>query len=146
MNDVNNSILQLKDLIDQAQKLLPWSFLHNFKNNLNISLNSQPTVFNLDVANYLKNQDNSQSHSQKKRTTLIIGDSILSGLREFKMSKWKTIKIPTFPGATIGDMKFFIIPQLRKSPDKIVLHVGTNDVPHTTPKEMFKAIIDLKLF
>ena len=62
------------------------------------------------------------------------------------MSKRETIKIRTFPGATIGDMKFFIISHLRKSPDKIVLRVGTNDVPHATPKEMFNAIKDLKSF
>ena len=81
----------------------------------------------------------------KKGTTLIIGASILSGLREYKMSKRKSIKIRTFPGATIGDTKFFIIPHLRKSPDKIVLHVGTNDAPHATPKEMFNTIKDLNL-
>ena len=62
------------------------------------------------------------------------------------MSKRKTIKIRTYPGAAIGDMKFFIIPHLRKSPDKIVLHVGTNDAPHATPEEMFNAIKDLISF
>ena len=135
LNDVTNSILQRKDLIDQAQK-----FPHNFQNNLNIALNPEPTVFNLDVANYLKIEDNSQNHPWKKGETLIISDSILSGFREFKMSKWKTIKVRTFPGATIGDMKFFVVPHLRKNPDKIVLHVGTNDAPHATPKEMLNAI------
>ena len=102
--------------------------------------------FNLDVANYLKNQHNSQNHPWKKGTILIIGDLILSGLREFKMSKRKTIKVRTFPGATIGDIKFFVVPHLRKNPDKIVLHVGTNDAPHATPKETFNAIKDLKSF
>ena len=62
------------------------------------------------------------------------------------MSKRKTIKIRTFPGAIIGDMKFFIISHLRKSPDKIVLNVETNHAPHATPKEMFNAIKDLKSF
>ena len=61
------------------------------------------------------------------------------------MSKRKTIKIRTFPGATIGDMKFFIMLHLRKSSDKIVLPIGTN-VPHATPKEVFNAIKDLKSF
>ena len=70
----------------------------------------------------------------------------MSGLPEYKMSKRKTIKIRTFPGATISDRKFFIIPHLRKSPDKIVIHVGTNDAPHTTPQKMCNAIKDLKSF
>ena len=104
-------------------------------------MNPEPTDFNLDVANYLKNQDSSQNHPLKKGTTLIIGDLILSGLREFKMSKRKTIKLRTFPGATIGDIKFFIIPHLRKKPDKIVLlPVETIDASHATPKEMFNDI------
>ena len=33
-----------------------------------------------------------------------------------------------------------------KSPDKIVLHVGTNDAPNATPKEMFNPIKYLKSF
>ena len=81
--------------------------------------------------------------SMEKRN---IGDLILSGLREFKTSKQKTIKLRTFPGATIGDIKFFIISHLRKKPDKIVLHVGTSDASHATPKEMFSDIKNLKSF
>ena len=50
INDANSSILQLKDLINQAQKLL-----HNFQNNVNVPLNPEPTACNLDVATYLKN-------------------------------------------------------------------------------------------
>ena len=128
MYDINNSIFQLKDLIYQAQKLL-----HNFRYNVNVALNPEPTGLNLDVANYLKNQGNSQNHSWKKRKTLVIRDSVLSGLREYKMYKPRTIKIRTFPEPTIGDINFFIIPHLGKSPDKIILHVGTNDALHATP-------------
>ena len=62
------------------------------------------------------------------------------------MSKQKAINIRTFLDATIGDMKIFTIPHLRKIPDKIVLHVGIDDAPHATPEEMFKAIEDLKSF
>ena len=58
----------------------------------------------------------------------------------------ETIRIRTFLGAIIGDMKFFIIPHLRKSPGKIVLHFGSNDAPHALPEEMFNAIKDLKSF
>ena len=131
----------MEHLIDQAQK-----YLHNFQNNVNVALNPEPTDLNSDVANYLKNQGNTQNYPWKKGTTIIIGDSILSGLRELKMSKRKTIKVRTFPGATIGDIKFFVVLHLRKNPDKIVLHVGTNDAPHATPKEMLNAIKDLKSF
>ena len=56
----NNSILQLKDLIDQAQKLL-----YSSQINVNVVLNPVPTVFDLYVDNYLQNH-NSQNYSWKK--------------------------------------------------------------------------------
>ena len=62
------------------------------------------------------------------------------------MSKQKIIKIRTFPGATIDDTKFFIMPHLRKSPNKIVLHVAANHTLHATPQEVLNTIKDLKLF
>ena len=49
------------------------------------------------------------------------------------MSKQKNIKIRRFPGATIGYIKFFIIPHLRKIPCKIVFYVDTNDAPYAAP-------------
>ena len=67
-----------------------------------------------------------------KITTLIAGDSILSGLRENKMSRRKLIKIRTFPGAAIQNIRFFIVPNLKENPEKIVRHVRTNDA-HMLP-------------
>ena len=136
----------MKDLLDQAKK-----FLHNFHSNVNVALNHEPTVFNLDVSNYLKNQDkNIKNPSWNKGTTLVIGDSILSGLREYKISTQKTIKIRIFLGVTLANMKFSIILHLRKSPHQIFLRVGTNDAPQATsdgtPQEMFNAIKDSKSF
>ena len=45
-------------------------------------MNPKPTGFNLDVENYLENQDDSQDHSWKRGTTLVVGHSILSGFKE----------------------------------------------------------------
>ena len=59
-------------------------------------------------------------------------DSILSGLREYEMSRRKSIKVRTFPGATINHMKFFAVPLL-------------NDAPHFTPDEMLKDMKELRL-
>ena len=62
----------------------------------------------------------------KKGTTLIVSDPMLSGLKESKMSQKRLIKVRTFHGATIEDMKFFVVPYLKKKPDNIIIHVGTN--------------------
>ena len=84
-------------------------------------------------------------HTWKKGTTLIMDNSILSGLREYKMLGRKTIKVRTFPGATINDMKFFAVPLLKKKPDKVIIHVGAYDTPRFTPDEMFKSMKELRL-
>ena len=82
-----------------------------------------------------------KQHTWKKGTTLIMDDSILSGLREYKMSRSKTIKVLTFPCATINDMKFFAVPLLEKKPDKVIIH----DAPHFTQDELFKNMKELRL-
>ena len=41
----------------------------------------------------------------QKGTTLIMGDSILSGLREHKMSNRRSLKVRYFPSGRISDMK-----------------------------------------
>ena len=81
----------------------------------------------------------------RKGTTLMMSDSILSCLREYKMSRRKMIKKRTFPGATISDMKLFAVPLLKKKRDKVVVHIGANDAPHFTPDEMFKNMKELLL-
>ena len=77
---------------------------------------------------------------------MVIGDSVVPGLREYKISQQKSLRIRTLPSATIADMKSFITPHSRTYPDKIVFRVGTNDAPHATPQDMFNAIKELKSF
>ena len=56
------------------------------------------------------------------------------------------IKVRTFPGATIQVMKFFVVPHLKKKPDNIIIHVGTNNAPHSSPYEMFQEMQSLRNF
>ena len=75
-----------------------------------------------------------------------MGESILSGLREHKMSHKRSLKIRYFPGARIADMKHYPVPLLMKQPEHIILHVGTNDAPFLTPGNMFKELKELQDF
>ena len=70
----------------------------------------------------------------KKGTTLIVGDSILSGLKKSKMLQKGLIKVRTYPGVTIEQMKFFVVLHVEKKADTIIIHVGTNNAP--TPVHM----------
>ena len=83
--------------------------------------------------------------TRKKGTTLIMDDSTVSGLRLYKMLRRKMFKVRTVPGATISDMKLFAVPLLKKEPDKVIVHVDTNDAPNFTPDELFKNMKELYL-
>ena len=42
-------------------------------------------------------------------------------------------------------MYYYLVPLLRKRPDKIILHVGTNDAPHTKADKMLEELDKLKI-
>ena len=58
----------------------------------------------------------------------IVGDSILKNLQGRKVSRSAKVKVSSFPGCTTIDMRDHIKPSLRKNPDVIVIHVGTNSL------------------
>ena len=75
-----------------------------------------------------------------------MGDSILSQIREDKLCKKGTIKVRCFPGAKFEDFYHYAIPFINKKPDRIVLHMGTNNDPYCTPEKMVGQILGLKNF
>ena len=77
---------------------------------------------------------------------MIMGDSILSQIREDKLCKKGTIKVRCFPGAKFEDFYHYAIPLINKKPDRIVLHMGTNNAPYCTPEKMVDQILELKKF
>ena len=65
-----------------------------------------------------------------KKKVIIIGDSIIGGLNKKGMqnTRDKDVKVKCHPGATTGDLIDHLNPELRKKPDVIILHGGTNDL------------------
>ena len=50
----------------------------------------------------------------------------------------------SFSGATVSDMEDFVKPLTRRTPDKMILHVGTNDLrSHCTPKAIADSIVNI---
>ena len=78
-------------------------------------------------------------------TTLIVGDSILSGLEENRLKKYK-VKIRSLKGAYIDDMYDHLKPYLKKEPTNIVLHIGSNDATIKTYDQILKEVLRLKDF
>ena len=79
----------------------------------------------------------------KPGTTLIVGDSMIYGIDEKRL---KNCKVRVYPGASIEDMHFNLIPLLRKRPSVIILHVGCNNCVNENSAQVMKKLILLKDF
>ena len=100
-----------------------------------------------NVSSSSKNNSKSRdSHKWPNETVLVVGDSMLAGVDEKRMSHRSNVKVRVFPGATIDDMFDYINPLLKKCPDAVILHVGTNDCPHDTSRAILDKLLKLKTF
>ena len=78
-------------------------------------------------------------------TTVIVGDSIINGVIEERISKKdRPVKVRNFSGATVGDMEHHLIPIIQKKPSNIILHVGTNDAKNLPSRIVLDDLSKLK--
>ena len=71
-----------------------------------------------------------KTKKRKKIRVEILSDSMFNGIQEKGLNKNAdiNIKIGKHPGASPTDILDHIKPSLRKEPDQIVIHAGTNDL------------------
>jgi len=90
-----------------------------------------------------KEEVSKEKHHWKNKTTLIVGDSIISGINENKMKK-HNVKVRVFRGASCEDMKHYIKPLLKKKPTNIIMHIGTNNTPNDNSRSVLDKILSIK--
>ena len=83
-------------------------------------------------------------HTWPAGTCVIVGDSIITGIDEKRLSKNRLVKVHDFRGATLADINHHIIPILKKKAEVIILHVGTNDSVSRTFREILDDLLQLK--
>ena len=81
--------------------------------------------------------------SQKKTKISILGDSMIKDLIGSKMSSSRSVSVKSFSGAKTSDMKHYIVPTLSTPPDEIVLHIGTNDIIHSSAQQIIQNISEI---
>ena len=80
-----------------------------------------------------------------KGTVAIVGDSIMSEIKEELLKTDKhNVKVRFFRGGTIEDMEDNIKPILKREPDYIILHVGTNNATNSTARDILDKLLQLK--
>ena len=72
----------------------------------------------------------SDTDISNKRNIAVIGDSMLNGLHAngLRKSKDDNVKVYAHSGATTDDLVDHLNPVIKKNPDIIILHGGTNDL------------------
>ena len=88
---------------------------------------------------------NNTTHKWPKNTLLIISDSIMNQIDEKRLSKRGiNVKLRAFSGSTVNDMHDYVKPLLKKEPDYILMHVGSNDTPFKSADIIFNEILVLR--
>ena len=101
----------------------------------------------LEVSNKTNILDsNTDAEEWKPGTSLIVGDSMIAGLREGKLSRNRNVNVRFFPGAKMKEFYYYLAPLLKKKPDNIILHFGTNDAPYKNEDEIYKELKCIKDF
>ena len=126
----------------------------NHKNNLETSakenqINQIKTISekSSDESHLRKKSNQSiKAHTWPKGSCLVIGDSMLEGLDEQKMSSKRVVKVRKFPGATTDNMYHYLMPLIQKQPDNVILHRGRNDASFCNSSETVNSILNLRSF
>ena len=69
---------------------------------------------------------------------------MLNNIEEKFDTKTSNVSVRLFSGATIEDMKYYSIPLLRKEPNVMIIHAGTNNVRTDTPSIIVNKLIKLQ--
>ena len=100
-------------------------------------------VTNKNVSASEKAENQSTEKNKRKPKIFLVGDSMVHDIKGWLLSRNKTVKVYGFPGSTTEDMESFLIPLLKRKPDQILLHVGTNDLKSYSPQQVADKILDL---
>ena len=97
-------------------------------------------------SNAAKENTATEKRQWRKKTILIVGDSIISGvLEEGLCGGGRNVKVRNFPGTTVDDLNHHIIPLLQENPSHIIVHAESNDSYNSTSREILNKFLNFKL-
>ena len=97
-----------------------------------------------DDSNLIKRQ--STKTSVVKKEVFIIGDSMIKYVNGRGVSRNDSVKVRSYLGATTDDFIDYVRPTVRKKPNLIIIHSGTNDIQNNvnTLQKIRKVISSIK--
>ena len=106
-----------------------------------------------NITEQILNNINDDVKRGKNRSVVILGDSMLKDIEQHKvrngLANNEKVFVKHFSGATVKDMKSYVIPTKSFENDLIILHCGTNDLrsikkPSDIADEIINLALDLK--
>ena len=84
-------------------------------------------------------------NADKSFAIVLVSDSMIKQIQGWSLGRkvGHRVVVKSFPGATTNDMKHYLMPTVDKSPQQIILHVGTNDLRDHSPTVVAENIVDL---
>ena len=92
-----------------------------------------------------KSDEHAKKH-RKSRTTVIVGDSMTKHINAQRLERsvqGSKVRLETYRGANVEAMSHHIQPCLKKNPDDLIIHVGTNDLKNKSASDVANDIITL---
>ena len=84
-----------------------------------------------NVATASKSETVESCQPRQTGTVLVMGDSMLNNIHEKYLERNCLMKVRSFSGSTVRDLKnYYMIPLLRKKPVKVIVHIGTSDASY----------------
>ena len=134
-------------------KLLPENSGNVLEANDVLSTKINNTVKDNKTSNANTSNENRKSTTKYKRNkndqnkivTAIVGDSMIEDVYGWELSdREEKVLVKHFSGSTTEDTKTYIQLPLKRDPDRVVIHVGTNDLRSSQdPVTIAKNIIDI---
>jgi hypothetical protein len=143
-NDNDDEILMLSQSELPKNRNLPEASKQSHRSNQDKRRNNttqtkqQQTNDRDKVNNDEKAQDPRRSPRVGQSRIAVLGDSMLKHInaRRIQQGMKHKVVIKTFPGAGVEEMNHYVKPTLLTTPNKLILHVGTNDLQRKTPDEL----------
>ena len=127
---------------------------HGVNNTTNEKANKQTTSYkkNDKTTAHKGNDDNnlikrqSTNSSTVKKEVFIIGDSLIKYVNGQETSRNDSVKVRSHPGVISDDFIDYVRPTVRKKPNLIIIHSGTNDIQNNvnTLQKIKKVISSIK--
>ena len=120
----NTASKPVKDKVKDSERPRPTDIAGNEK------IKSKNRSDEIDLTG-LESERGHSSTSKTKSSIFIAGDSVVKDVRGWLLSRHKCVKVYSFSGADTTDMNDFIKPLLKRRPDGVILHIGTNNLAST---------------